>query len=332
MLRLVSVSLALLLWTPASIAETVQDDWVFPQKPDYSTTVQLDKEYTIQWTSALSTWFPNYCPDCDPNSVDLWVTGAGSDQHKLASGVNVTSSTSIAWTARVPTNELQHSASWVLRFIPSGEDPSSSKEEISSSIFLINNPDTSSSSTTRASSPTTTSSTTTSSATSASTKPTTTSSATGGAGSSTTDDPPSSDTTCRPSLHHKCPTHSSSGLTTGAKAGIGIGVAVGAILLFGLGWFIARRQGNKNKDRGDAPAADAAMTQDPGPGPEPYIYNGYGKTPSEVHGSAPHTYSPPPFGADQSYGYPAHGQGHAPVSAHVSEVEGSRGPAAAEMA
>lgn len=53
-----------------------------------------------------------------------------------------------------------------------------------------------------------------------------------------------------------------SGLSTGAKAGIGIGAAVGAIALFGLGFFIAR-----NRSRNSAPDYEVAP---PPPPPEKY--------------------------------------------------------------
>lgn len=47
----------------------------------------------------------------------------------------------------------------------------------------------------------------------------------------------------------------SSGLSTGAKAGIGIGAALGAIALLAVGFFIARRTGNKRNTAAVAPVS-----------------------------------------------------------------------------
>jgi hypothetical protein len=55
---------------------------------------------------------------------------------------------------------------------------------------------------------------------------------------------------------------SSDGLSTGAKAGIGIGAAFGGLALLALGFFIARRTGHKK----DAAAAEAASAP---PAPPP---------------------------------------------------------------
>ncbi|KAI0471203.1 hypothetical protein F4859DRAFT_484739 [Xylaria cf. heliscus] len=193
MLFMLSASLALFLLMVTCMASNVQDDWVFPQSPDYSTVLQLGKEYTVQWTSALQDWVDSYCPDCSPYSVDLWITSSNQQyQHKVAAAVDVTSSLGIAWEATVSTAELSNTQAWVLRFLPSGQDPRWTSEEISSSVFIIDAEGASSSSTPGSS-----------------TNPTTS-------------------------------PRSSSGLSPGAAAGIGIGVTLGAILLFALGWYIAR--------------------------------------------------------------------------------------------
>ncbi|KAI0543982.1 hypothetical protein F4679DRAFT_566580 [Xylaria curta] len=269
------------LLAPACVAETVQDDWVFPQKPDFSTSLQLGREYRLQWTSALQNWFNYYCPDCNPNSVDLWVQ-SGRNEHKIASGVNVTSVLSVNWTAIVPMSELSMSQTWVLRFVPSGQDPDSTSQQISSSVFNITDPDAVSSSTASVSSPTI------SNTPPASGNPVT--SATTGTESMTTSAAASTETMTSP--------QPSSGLSTGAKAGIGVGAGVGAIALFTLGWFLARH----HRSRGNTPAPAQGEMQNPAPGP---LNWGDGKAPQELHGTALQMayHSQPPVEADSS---PAH--------------------------
>ncbi|KAI3339487.1 hypothetical protein F4824DRAFT_498175 [Ustulina deusta] len=268
MLLMLLVSLALFLFTPARAAETVQDDW---------------------WTSALQSWFHYYCPDCNPTSVDLWVTSpSDQQQHKIASGVDVTSTLSIAWTATVPTTELSDSRAWVLRFVPSGEDPSSIDQEISSSVFIITNPDAASSSSTPVSSPTT------GGTPPASTNPTMTTSAatstemmitsaTVTTEAMTTNAAASTKTTTSAAVSTETTTtpQSSSGLSTGARADIGVGTGVGAIVLFALGWCLARHQGSK----GSTPAPSGTGSR------------------NLVSNLPPQTYYPPPFEADSSLPY-----------------------------
>ncbi|KAI0108584.1 hypothetical protein GGR51DRAFT_514300 [Nemania sp. FL0031] len=182
-------------------------------------------------------------------------------------GVDITLTLSVAWTATVPTSELSDSRTWVFRFVPSGEDPSSTSEEISSSIFIISDPDAASPFSTTVSSPaidstsptpiSNTSPVTTSSDPLVSTNPTTTTSAIVGTETMTT-------------------SQSSSGLSTGMRAGIGVGAGAGAVILFAFGWFLARYHGRKSSTTGTG----VAKQRNPGP---------FRKAPHELDGTAPQT-------------------------------------------
>ena len=69
-----------LLAPTGSLAQSVQDDWTFPESPDYSSTLISGHNYTIAWTPALRNNFDTYCSSCDVSNVDLLATGAASDQ------------------------------------------------------------------------------------------------------------------------------------------------------------------------------------------------------------------------------------------------------------
>ncbi|KAJ8132714.1 hypothetical protein O1611_g913 [Lasiodiplodia mahajangana] len=289
MLLVLSAPLTLLLLTFAYAAGSVQSDWVFPQVPDYSTTIQLGEEYQIQWTSALQGWLQSYCPDCNTASVDLWVTSSNRNdkQYKVASSVDVTSSLSVAWTATV---SLSDSRTWVFRFLPSGQDPSSTSEEISSSIFLISDPDAASTLSTTTPSPTTSSTepVSTSSPSPASTDSTSLASTSSAPPVSVSSNSPSSTnptmtTSAAAATETMTAPQSSSGLSTGTKAGIGVGAGVGAIALIALGWFLARYHesksstpgpgGSENRNLGKSPhELDGAISQTAYAGPSTQAY------------------------------------------------------------
>ena len=72
--------IALLLTPTGSLAQSVQDDWTFPESPDYSSTLISGQKYTIAWAPALRNNYGAYCSSCDVSNVDLLVTGAASDQ------------------------------------------------------------------------------------------------------------------------------------------------------------------------------------------------------------------------------------------------------------
>ncbi|KAI0550608.1 hypothetical protein F4679DRAFT_594533 [Xylaria curta] len=230
--------LALFLLTPVCMAAAMQDDRVFPQKTDNSTILQLGRKYKVQWPSALQDWFYNYCPDCIPTSVDLWVTDSFNHKyHKIASSVDVTSTLSISWIATVPATELSNFRTWILQFVPNEEDPRSTSDQIYSSILIITDPGAPSSSVS-------VSSPTLSSTTPASTNPTTTSNAN-----------TPTETTMAPLPNSE--------LTTGAKAGIGVGIGAGAVVVFTLGWCLAHYYGRKsgNLDIGGTRTLHATASQ-----------------------------------------------------------------------
>lgn len=70
---------------------TVQSDWVFPQSPDYSTSVSLGSTVYFKWTSNLQNQFEAYLPNGNVSHVDVWVTGEtiSDGYHKLAGLSNV---------------------------------------------------------------------------------------------------------------------------------------------------------------------------------------------------------------------------------------------------
>ena len=53
-------------------AQVVQDDWLKPALPDFSASLPLGSNYTIQWTQNLYTWFAKYASAADVTNVDLW--------------------------------------------------------------------------------------------------------------------------------------------------------------------------------------------------------------------------------------------------------------------
>lgn len=86
-------------------------------------------------------------------------------------------------------------------------------------------------------------------------------------GAGTTSTPSTTSTSRSPSSStDAAPKTSSGGLSTGAKAGIGVGAAVGALLVFGLGFFIAKSLGWRKKLRASA----STPAQHQGTAPESY--------------------------------------------------------------
>ena len=71
-----------LLQTCKASTPGLQQEWVFPLAPDYSANLTLNKKYTVSWTANLQTWLPAECDLCDPENVDLWVTGADPPYQK----------------------------------------------------------------------------------------------------------------------------------------------------------------------------------------------------------------------------------------------------------
>ena len=55
-------------------AQVVQDDWLFPSKPDLFQTIPIGLAISISWDSNLQSWFQTYAPAASVTNVDLWVT------------------------------------------------------------------------------------------------------------------------------------------------------------------------------------------------------------------------------------------------------------------
>jgi len=71
------------LFALSTRAQVVQDDWLAPALPDYSTTITIGETYDIEWTEHLYAWFPYYAPDANVADVDLWITTSNSAEGQL---------------------------------------------------------------------------------------------------------------------------------------------------------------------------------------------------------------------------------------------------------
>ena len=65
---------ALLFATRSQCQGTVQDLWISPAPPDFSTNLTIGEFFTIRWDSSLADSLSIYAPSADPTSVDLWIT------------------------------------------------------------------------------------------------------------------------------------------------------------------------------------------------------------------------------------------------------------------
>ncbi|KAL3455905.1 hypothetical protein BJX64DRAFT_53579 [Aspergillus heterothallicus] len=204
----------LLLFIPLVATEgTVQDLWIFPQAPDFTSEITTGTTVTIRWHTELQAVFAQFCTECWTSSVDLWLTGTDF-QRRIKAGLNVSSTFSYTWSANLNDSIVNANPDWSFRFLPSGAIwNGTGGQEISSSQFTIVTPD----------------STTTKSSTTTSTTSTSTST--------------SSTTTSTPTPTRISNNPSSTGLSTGAKAGIGIGAAAaGLLILAALAFFIRRHR------------------------------------------------------------------------------------------
>ncbi|KAL2847779.1 hypothetical protein BJY01DRAFT_246680 [Aspergillus pseudoustus] len=204
-----------LLPLSASAEGTVQDLWIFPEAPDFTSEITTGTTIQIRWHSDLEQVFAYFCTQCYTGNVDLWLTGT-SFAEQIAAGVNVSSTFSYSWDVKLNESIVNASPDWSFRFLPSGAIwNGTGGQEISSAQFSMILPPESSS---------TTMTTTTTTSTSTSTSSTTTSTAT-------------SSPTPSPTPDHD----SDGGLSAGAKAGIGIGAAAAGILIIALIIFFVRR-------------------------------------------------------------------------------------------
>ena len=68
---------AIIAISTLALGDGPQDAWKSPSLPDLSTSFDQGNTHTILWSSDLSVMIEKYCSDCDPENVDLWLTGAG---------------------------------------------------------------------------------------------------------------------------------------------------------------------------------------------------------------------------------------------------------------
>ena len=153
-----------------SVLGGVQDEWVFPSLPDYSSSASDGDRYTFKWTSELQTYFKEFCPKCDPENVAVWLTGGGGSTYTkhqvscksvtrndiqantdmITASVDVVNSRSFVWT--VDASGPAEIVYWVLRFTTPGGYVDG-QPEVSSPMFKIERSSSESTSTSTESSP-----------------------------------------------------------------------------------------------------------------------------------------------------------------------------------
>lgn len=82
-----SVAWPLLFFSPALVAAQgiVQNanndgspsDFTAPTLPDLTTTIREGEQFTVEWTSGLSTFFSRWGSDTDLTNVTLWIASGG---------------------------------------------------------------------------------------------------------------------------------------------------------------------------------------------------------------------------------------------------------------
>jgi len=173
--------------------------------------------------------------------------------NNIAGGINVSATTSYSWVIDVPDEPVEEDG-YVLRFIPLDGDCDEQGQEVTSGFFFIEAAQPTSShrdaiSSSATSTSTTSTSTTSSSTTSSSTTSSSTTSSSLPPSTSTTSSSPSSatqpNTATAPAVYERPP--SSSGLSTGAKAGIGGGIGAALILLVAaLAFFLKAKRSRRH--------------------------------------------------------------------------------------
>ncbi|KAL2802639.1 hypothetical protein BJX63DRAFT_104159 [Aspergillus granulosus] len=256
---------------------TVQDLWNLPDYPDYTSFFTSGETVNISWQPGLIDQFEFFCPDCDVNNVDLWLT-ASAYTRRLGAGLDINRTMWFNWTINLGNNDVEASSDWTLRFLPANIQWGDNDQEISSAKFTINpapEEEEPSSTSTSSSSPTPTPTPTTLPGLPTATSP-------GDSGDS----------------------NDSDSLSTGAKAGIGVGVGAGGLIIIALAFLLWRRLRALPAQK--APGADNAyndLHHPPPPGAETQQPEGYlaaasmakpppaafvvpSAPPSELHGDA----------------------------------------------
>ncbi|KAI1615718.1 hypothetical protein EDD36DRAFT_195389 [Exophiala viscosa] len=269
-------ALILLAYLRVVSAQVVQDDWLKPALPDFSTTITLGSTFRIQWDANLVSWFSQYAPEANSSDCALWVTGSQSNtsyQNLIVNNINVSSTLYVDWVVNTPSSQLSETTEYTFRFLPLGASyTDNSASQISSPQVIMQL----GSSAATTSSATTSSSTTASSTTTSQTTSATSASATSSASSTSTSTPMVS---------------KSSGLSGGAIAGIVVGV-VGGLALLGLAALLLRRRNRRGRatTRHEVPATEPVHS--PGRSPAPAYTmsemdntNSYAKQSSYTHPS-----------------------------------------------
>lgn len=112
-LILVSVLFPLQIW-----CQSVQDDWTAPAVPDGSTSLQSGTEFTLLWNSGLKNSFQQYCPLCDTEKLDLWITNFNGTKYtsKIGRGINLNTTSSYDWDVNIASSAFSEKDFWVFRF------------------------------------------------------------------------------------------------------------------------------------------------------------------------------------------------------------------------
>ncbi|KAJ6787457.1 hypothetical protein PWT90_08731 [Aphanocladium album] len=221
-----------------SSATTVQELWSFPPAPDGAITMYAGNTYKVEWGRDLKGSVKMYCPTCDPENANLWLTN-GDDSSiavLIARGLNLSTTFSTPWKATRPPTKPDSTDSYTFRFISSLENFIKKHEEISSSGFILKDSPKVQTSILPA---LTFTSTSTSTLATTSTVPSTSdasSMTTVIIGSTHTETTATSTSTTTTSPSHE------SGLSVAATAGIGAGAGVIAIALFALAFCCYRRK------------------------------------------------------------------------------------------
>ncbi|KAH9866307.1 hypothetical protein J1614_008873 [Plenodomus biglobosus] len=132
-LILVFVLLPLQIW-----CQSVQDDWTAPAAPDGSTPLQSGTKFTLLWKSGLQNSFPQYCPLCDTEILDLWITNFNGTKYtsKIGRGINLSTTSSYDWDVNIASSAFSENDFWVFRFtFHDSTDPYT--QQISSPGFQI---------------------------------------------------------------------------------------------------------------------------------------------------------------------------------------------------
>jgi len=217
----------LLFYSRPVAAQTVQQLlWDVPdgKATDLSQTFTNGNTLPLSWNNWSSTSYI----DTFKSHVDLWVTSYDFNLNQYAytlkTDIDLTVPGSFGWTITIPDKYLSVSAKYVLRFKAPASNYNASSPQLSSPGFLVLKAAASSSSSSSSSSSVSTSSSTATSQSSIA-------SSTPAATTNSTQNGPLAES------------QPSGGLSTGAKAGIGIGISLAALAAAAiLGFVLWRRK------------------------------------------------------------------------------------------